>query len=154
MKKFAFLLLFLCSAASAQCLQNPDGSCVGQWISVAYNANDYSAKPGMLWSVPPGGVNMFKYSVVGKTMTVAFYISGTNLSGTASNDLFIQIPGGKLAAGLFVSMLLITNGGVQMAGFGYTVSGGNKITISRIDDAVFVIPGWTYVSGEVTFEFI
>lgn len=142
MKKLAFLLLFLCSAAHAQ------------WSSVTYSAGNFSAPAGMTWSVPPGGVQTYKYIITGKTMVVSFYITGTNVSGTLQNTLMLAVPEGKLATSVMVNAITLDNGGQHVAGFAYTVTGSNWITIARTDEAIFIADHWTYVYGQITFEFM
>lgn len=85
-------------------------------------------------------------------MIVSFYITGSNISGVLSNNLYLKIPAGKTATSTMVNSISLDNGGVHIPGFAYVVAGDTIIKITRIDEAVFNTDHWTYVYGQITFE--
>lgn len=157
MKTLALLLALIpflngCGSGMAQsCTQNPDGSCMGQWYAVSYDAANFSSLGGT-WNVPQSGVQTYKYSIAGKTMIVAFYLTGTTIGSGTREDLFLKIPDGKIATQVMVNAISINNGGAKMPGFSYTVGGSDKITITRIDEANYDQSGYTFIYGQITFE--
>jgi len=67
---------------------------IGLWQATPFNAADYTASPGMAWSVAAGNVAYNRYSVIGKTLTWLVYIEAAALAGTPGNQLFVKLPPG------------------------------------------------------------
>lgn len=68
---------------------------MGEWTAVAYNAANFTASSGN-WTVDAGDQLVYKYTLVGKTMTLAWSIANTDVS--AGSILRLAIPGGFTAA--------------------------------------------------------
>ena len=52
----------------------------------------------MNWMVKSGDVTTYQYRLVGKTMTVTWFLTTTTIAGTPDSTLRIRIPGGFIAA--------------------------------------------------------
>src|SRR5262249_13305320 len=69
----------------------------GEWTAATYASGNFTANAGT-WTVDAGDQATFAYTLVGKTMTVAFTLNGTSTSAGMGNTLKIAIPGGFTAA--------------------------------------------------------
>jgi hypothetical protein len=69
---------------------------MGEWIDVPYSAANFSAPSGT-WVVDAADVSTYQYTLIGKTIIIAFYIVNTTVTGTNAY-LRLAIPGGFLAA--------------------------------------------------------
>jgi len=129
---------------------------MGEWQAPAFNAADFTASAGN-WTVAAGDVLYLKYTLIGKTMMVAFDIQTTTLSGTPTN-LRIAIPGGfSVAAGVDVRMpgQAIDNGGAAAIAMIRVVAGTSYISIFKDYAATgtfAVATDNTGVRGVVMFE--
>lgn len=70
----------------------------GKWTAVEFDAGAFAADTGS-WTVTSADQRVFKYMIVGDTMTVQFYLADTTIAGTPS-DLRIRIPAGYVATTL------------------------------------------------------
>lgn len=64
---------------------------MGEWIPVPYAAGNFAGSGGMTWTVALGGVLVNQYSLVGKTCTFTFDITGT-AGGTAAAAVYLVLP--------------------------------------------------------------
>lgn len=85
---------------------------MGEWNPVAYNASDYYASGSMIWTVGPTGTPRHAYTIIGKTCVWSLYteFTASALSGTASNTLYINYPGGITVPGGQVKVIDYQNG--------------------------------------------
>lgn len=83
--------------------------------TVTFAAGNFTGNGSMTWTVASGGQASFWYSIVGKTLTVNFSISGT-VGGTPNTALQIAIPGGFTAASFSLNSLSVFNGGAWAVG--------------------------------------
>lgn len=126
----------------------------GEWTTPAYNAANFTASAGT-WTVDSGDVTTYAYTLVGKTMTVMFAISTTDVSA-APAQLLIAIPGGFTAAKATRNPINVIDAGAAAAlGFAIVQAAGtNIILVSNAAGG-----GWTttaadntHVFGQITFE--
>jgi hypothetical protein len=66
--------------------------------AVPFDAGDFTASGSMTWTVAAGDVAYFRYSIIGKLMTVFLRVNTSTVGGTPSTALSVKIPGGKTAA--------------------------------------------------------
>lgn len=126
------------------------------WTSVTYSAGNFTGSGGMAWGVDSGDQFTYKYIVIGKMMTVIFYISGTDVTAPLAADLRIAIPGGYTAAGnVRTASLWYNDAPTEGAGLIVIGSGNTYIQLYKANSGA----NWTAtagdnttVSGEVTFE--
>lgn len=84
-------------AAIAGVILDPIDALVGSWIAEPYVAGNFIAgTAGATWTVPAGAVSTNRYAIVGKVMFWTLYLTATTLTN-ASQNLFVRIPGGRLA---------------------------------------------------------
>jgi hypothetical protein len=119
----------------------------GTPIDHAFTAGDYTGSGGMTWTLgaPDFGVN--SYALSGKSVTWYVNVGGT-LGGTASNIVYIKLPGGLANGPRAVrgNDLIIYNSSPQISGQLFLSSNVNQLNISRADGANFSL-------GSVTFFF-
>lgn len=71
---------------------------VGEWIAVPYASGNFTASGSMTWTVDAADVTTYAYTLVGKTMTLAWWIDTSTTGGVASSDLRLALPAGFRAA--------------------------------------------------------
>ncbi|HYE78035.1 MAG TPA: hypothetical protein VEI97_08620 [bacterium] len=127
---------------------------MGAWIDVPYDSDNFTASAGT-WAVSPSSDQItYRYTLVGKTMTVAFVIANTDVSVLCS-ELRIAIPGGFTAAHRMDTTCNIVNaGGTTEGGQAYVAASGTTINIARWGGASFSATALnnTNVTGQITFE--
>lgn len=68
----------------------------GQWLTVPFNAANFGGLSGMTVTVEAGDQASFAYTLIGRTMTIAWFLSGFSVGGTLGSAITIVIPGGKI----------------------------------------------------------
>src|SRR4029077_5045290 len=81
------------------------------WLTAPYSAANFVGTAGMTWAVDSGDQVRFSYLLNGKTMTVSFWFNSTTLTGTATNEIRITIPGGKSSAAYSAGIVWLNNPG-------------------------------------------
>jgi hypothetical protein len=127
---------------------------IGEWTTPAYSGLNFTGNNSMTWTVASGDIDTYAYTLVGKTMTVSFYINTSTVGGTPSTDLLIAIPGGLLAAKKALNPVVINdNGGGIAGGYAQVTVGGSTIGISKLAGGNWTAAtNTTYVFGQITFE--
>lgn len=116
---------------------------MGEWTAVTHAAGNFTASTGS-WTVDVGDQIEFAYTLVGKTMTVAFDIQTADVSaGTA--ELRIAIPGGFTAARVAWNPIFIQDNGITSTGIADVAAGGTYIRLRRFSTA---FGNWTATSGD------
>ena len=125
---------------------------VGEWTAVPYNAGNFTASAGT-WTVDSGDQLAYAYTLVGKTMTLAFDIVGTDVSAGAI--LRIAIPGGYTAARRTRTPISVRDNGTYGTGFAIVKPSQAYVEcVASQAAANFAITAGdnTDVNGEITFE--
>lgn len=125
----------------------------GAWISVPYNAGDFTATAGT-WTVDAGDVNTFAYYVQGKSVTVNLFISTTSVSANPTG-LLVALPHGFTAANATRQISAMINNGTGTTGFLDFGSGSMTVIRACRDTAGTawdIATNATYVLGGITFE--
>lgn len=126
----------------------------GVWTDVPYSQTNFTASAGT-WTVDSGDQTTFAYTLIGKTMWVAFAIFSTDVSN-AGVDLRITIPGGLTSvrfvegvsrtsdagAGNVFSLMRVAAAGTYIQIFSSPAGAGFAITAA--DN--------TSVTGQLAFE--
>lgn len=123
MKSILFILLFVGSVAFGQ----EPNIAISPILSVSYSAGNFTVGGAGTWTVDAGDQVSFAYSLIGRIMTVYFYIGSTDLSNT-NTYLRITIPASKTASHYTNTECMGVN------------AGGNKEAID-----VFVETGTTFI---------
>lgn len=108
------------------------------WVAEPYNAANFVGVSPMTWTVDAGDQTRLSYLLIGKTMTVSFYIQGTTLSGTAGNAVRMTIPAGKTIAGTALDTMVIVNAGA-FVGKIVASAGVNYLQFMRVDNTNFTL---------------
>jgi len=125
---------------------------LGEWTAVAYNSANYTASAGT-WTVDSGDQVTYSYTLVGKTLTLVFFIQTTDVSSAAA--LRIAIPDGYTAAKATRNPCQIFDAGTVGEGLAYVAAGGTYVSIgSGIAGNNFGVTSAdnTYVIGQIVFE--
>lgn len=124
------------------------------WTTQAFNAADFTAIGSMTWTVDSGDVLTYAYLIVGKMMTVAFWLQNTSIGGTLDSNLLIKIPAGKIAAKRIANALIYFNNSLDGIGMCFVIGGESNIRLSKSLSA----PNWSastngsFYLGTITFE--
>jgi hypothetical protein len=130
------------------------GTAVGEWDTVTFAAGNFTGTGAQTWTLTSPDQADFKYTLVGKTMTVKFQLATTSVGGVAATGLQILIPGGFVAASVaYNAAALILDNGVLTPGRLSVAAAGTKILVERSDTAVWTAAAnTTYVYGQITIE--
>jgi hypothetical protein len=123
-------------------------------LSVPWVAGNFTGSGAMTWTVEVGDQGDFHYSVVGKTMTMWFYLSTTTVGGTPDTVLYILIPGGFIPAITTKALIEVLDNSSAKTGSAVAAIGVNRIAVYN---AVSGGTNWTAstnataVRGQITF---
>lgn len=104
------------------------GGCTG-WVTVPYNALDFTAGGSQTWTVEEADLISFKYCVAGKVMHVVFSVTASSVGGTPHAELVIAIPGGFTATGEPSYTAIYTRDAAGGPGIGMIIMGTSTIRI-------------------------
>jgi hypothetical protein len=125
---------------------------MGYWTTPTFSAGNFAGLASMTWTV--AGQTTYEYTLVGKTMTLNFYITGT-IGGTPASGLTIKIPGSYTAASrVFGSGFYYDNGVWSNTPLNIdTVAAGSSVI--QLYKGM-TVGNWTtgtnYVEGSITFQ--
>ena len=100
---------------------------MGEWVSPAYNSSNFTATGLMTWTVDSGDISTYAYTLVGKTLTVAFVIDSSSVGGTLSTTLNVKIPGGYTSAKYVYAIGRASDNGTAAASLCRTVPASSYI---------------------------
>lgn len=126
----------------------------GFWTQVAYNAGNFTASAGA-WTVASGDQTTFAYTLVGKTMVVAFSINTSDVTA-APVSLQIAIPGGVSVARQTIVPIRYEDAGTAGIGYALVTSGNANILCRKANNAAWTTTAGndTAVQGVITFEVV
>jgi hypothetical protein len=99
------------------------------WIDLPYNAANFTAAPGMTWTVAAGNVFVYAYMLEGKKLTLTALITNTTIGGTAAADLRVALPPGLTVAVYGINTAWTTQGSAVV----YPVVGQPYVSIYKTD---------------------
>jgi len=128
----------------------------GAWVDAPYDASAFVGGGSMIWTVPAGAVITYGHALLGKLLTVAFYLDGTSISGTPDPLLIVRIPGGYYSARNVIAPAVCYDANVTPVPTRlYLISGDPGIRIQQISgDPWQVSSGTTYIFGLLTFPIV
>jgi hypothetical protein len=127
---------------------------MGEWTTPTYAAGDFTASASMTWTVDSGDVTTYEYTLVGKKMTVNWFLQTTTIGGSVDVQLKIKIPGGFTAAKRVAVPFWFGNS-ADGTGLAEVAAAGTVINLYR---TFIASTNWTlgtnnvYVLGSITFE--
>jgi hypothetical protein len=123
----------------------------GAWADFPHASVTFGAHVGT-WTVDAADVALYRYQLVGKTMTVSFRFLTTALSSTPLFILF-TIPGGKLGKSNAVGHCMIQQGATYTSGLIFTLAADANFYIQRNHDATLAFTaGALEVAATFSFE--
>lgn len=133
---------------------------LGEWIAVPYSASNFRPAPSSAatWTVDSADQATLAYTLIGNTMTVAFVINSTSISGFTASSVQIRIPGGysvdtNTAAVVIAPIILEDNGTMRTGLVAAPASGYNTYLEMYRPDAVAlaISANATSLRGQITF---
>ena len=127
---------------------------MGYWASVPFAAVNFTANVGT-WTVALADQTIFRYTLIGKTMSVAFLIQTTAVAG-GPTELRIKIPAPYTATATTAAwgvIDLLDNGIGSNAGSCHVAASAAFIRCYRFGKSAWsASAGSTKVHGSITFE--
>lgn len=118
---------------------------LGEWIDEAFDSADFTAATGS-WTVDSGDQVTLAYTLIGKTMILAFDLQGTDVS-SATSELRMAIPGGFTAATQTVGSIFYRDAGTTGTGIAYVTAAGTYVTFRRFSTS---LGNWTSTAADNT----
>jgi hypothetical protein len=123
------------------------------WTTPAFDAGNFSGGGSMTWTVESGDVVTYAYTIVGKTMTLAFSLDTTTVGGTPSDELLITIPASKTATKTIYAAAFISDDGSRSIGVCRSVASRTTIGVLLASAGNFTAStDNTIIRGEITFQ--
>lgn len=116
----------------------------GIWTTPTYAGGDFTASAGT-WTVDSGDRATFTYTLFGKTMCVAFIISGTDVSA-APTTLSVLIPASQTASETMRTLIQVSDAGTPGTGVARVSGSGTTIDFFKNTSAT----AWTATAGDNT----
>lgn len=140
-------------SASAGLFDQSRTTAIGEWTDVAFASGNFTASGSMTWTVQSADQITFEYMLIGHTMFLSVYLDSTTVGGTASNQLFIKIPGGFSAAKKVQGMSLGFDNGTAVSTFTRVSAGGTTVEVGKSDVSNFALStNNTFIRVIMAFE--
>ncbi len=123
----------------------------GAWSAQPFNSTDFTATSST-WTVTSGNVVTFAFTLIGKTMKVSVFLSGTTVGAGAGINLIIKIPAGKTAAKRMCQGIGVKDNGTTRTGWLEVKAGDNHIYVYSSGGSWLASSGATDVMGQIEFE--
>ena len=92
---------------------------MGEWITVPFAPSMFHTNAGT-WTVGFAAYITVAYMLVGKSITVRFYIESSTITIATPNQVFMDIPGGYRAKTMMFGTFLYDDNGTRGVGMVYT----------------------------------
>ena len=126
---------------------------LGEWTTPPFAAEHFSGSGGMAWSVGPGNLETYAYTVVGKTMTVSWSIAASTITGRVDKSLRLAIPDGYVPGHRVRVPTGLGSNGVHSIGVAEVSANTPVIYIYPTADRVTNFnAGPADLYGQITFE--
>jgi hypothetical protein len=103
----------------------------GAWTTPAFDAANFTGAGSLTWTVGAGDVAVYAYTIVGKTMTVAWALNNTTIGGTpGSSQIQIKIPASKVATKAMFCVAGVLSVTAWAPVFADVAAGGSTINIA------------------------
>ena len=103
---------------------------LGETIGVTYASGNFTASAGT-WTVDSGDQAQYRYSLVGKIMTIWVSLTTTSTSAGFGAELWLAIPGGFSVANTVHCPVIAINAGTNIPAYVYTIFGETKIRVAQ-----------------------
>ena len=126
---------------------------LGEWTTPPFAADRFAGSGAMTWSVKPENIETYSYTIVGKTMTVSWVITGSTIAGRADKALQLPIPGGFTSNHPVRVPTGVLNNGVHGIGVAEVSANRPQIYIYLTPDRLTnFTAGPADIYGQITFE--
>lgn len=128
---------------------------MGEWRIVGYDATAFTGSGSLTWTVTAAQQLTFQYTLIGKTMLLAFNFSSTTVGGVADLSLRVRLPDQFSSAHNVYNPIVLVDAGTAALGFAVSVVGvaNPQLQFNRADGANFSL-GTTSVRGMVAFDVV
>jgi hypothetical protein len=126
---------------------------MGEWISVAFAAGNFTGNNAMTVTVASGDQITYAYTLTGKTMKVSLVLNTFTIGGTPDTTVQVAIPGGFTATKAMGGPVFLVNNNVEEVGRWEVAASGTVIQFRRLASA-----NWTaaadlaYIRADITLE--
>lgn len=126
------------------------------WITPTFAAGDYVGAGAMTWTVASGDVEVMRYRIQGKTMTVNIILTTTTVGGTVNSPLKIKIPASKSVSKRAINPCHILDNGTRLIAYlEVTPTDATYINVAKADGSNWTLStDNTYVRGQIVFEIV
>lgn len=126
------------------------------WITPTFAAGDYVGTGAMTWTVASGDVEVMRYRIQGKTMTVNIILTTTTVGGTVNSPLKIKIPASKSVSKRAINPCHILDNGTRLIAYlEVTPTDATYINVAKADGSNWTLStDNTYVRGQIVFEIV
>jgi hypothetical protein len=119
-------------------------------VNVPYSANLFSTDEGGSWGVQQTNIATLRYEIVGKRMTVWFFINDTQVTGKP-RELQIHLPASYASASRVRVPTLVYEAAAEKPAFANVEVGDTRIILCKLNRERW-LGGSTDVYGQVTFD--
>ena len=126
------------------------------WITPTFAAGDYVGTGAMTWTVASGDVEVMRYRIQGKTMTVNIILTTTTVGGPVNSPLKIKIPASKSVSKRAINPCHILDNGTRLIAYlEVTPTDATYINVAKADGSNWTLStDNTYVRGQIVFEIV
>ena len=129
---------------------------IGEWTNVPYNISNFYAGPGGTpgWTVTvlAGDITTLCYTLIGKTMTITFFIHNMNIAGSPGYSIRFTIPGGfATPVRHILPVIYFTSAGYEN-GWAFTEAGYGFVEFRRMQNQNWVNSNGWQIFGQVTLQ--
>ena len=125
---------------------------IGDWTAIPFSAANFTASSGN-WTVALAGQVTLAYIIIGKTITLTFYIDGVTSASTAETR--IALPAGIVPTRTMQSSILGIDAGQTVGAVCYVTAGVSYLTCRKYTTSLgsWQASGVNGVRGQISFEF-
>lgn len=122
-----------------------DGTHRFPWHDLPYSGFTYTASGSMTWTPDSTDQKLLAYRLIDDTLEVQWRITGSDVGGTASNELRIALPFGYTTAQDSVNPHWYSDAGTEGVGFAGSLVGDTFIRIYKLGSG-----NWTLTTSDNT----
>ena len=126
---------------------------LGEWTTPPFTADHFSGTGAMTWSVTAENLETYAFTLIGKTMTVSWAITGSAIAGRVDKALRVVIPGGYIPNHRVSVPIAVRCNGTHSIGVADVSANRPDIRIyPTADRFTNFSAGTADICGQITFE--
>lgn len=122
-----------------------DGSHSFPVVDVPFTAGSYTGSGSMTWTLDPADQKNLQYRLIDGVMTLTWKVTGSDVGGTASNELRIAIPDGYRAIEAVTTPHWYADAGTEGVGFSGVLMNDTFVRLYKLGST-----SWTLTTGDNT----